>query len=151
MADSRIGIEVEGLDELRKSFAAGANRRELDKGLRSSHKEIAKTVEVSAKVGAATGTRQQRAAIRALLGRGTPTSAMVTIRNSRAVPFGIGAFMGAVVHKQFPEWVGTSWDLAAGDGPYVVAEAIAEDLDRIASTYESGILKTLDGLGLPVA
>ena len=42
---------------------------------------------------------------------------------------GDGAFLGARGFRQFPDWVGstTSWDIEAGTGPYVVAEAIEHD------------------------
>lgn len=147
--NGRIGLEVEGLVELRQAFAK-ADRKRLDAGLRGAHKEIAKTVESDSRSAAASGTAQQQKAIRVLLGRGTPTSALIAIRNTGAVPFGIGAFMGAVEYKQFPDWVGTAWDIEAGDGPYVVAETIARNLGDIVDTYAEAMADTLEAVGLPV-
>lgn len=147
--NGRIGLEVEGLVELRRSFAK-ADRKRLDAGLRGAHKTIAKTVESDSRSAAASGTAQQQKAIRAILGRGDPTASIIMLRNNKSVPFGIGAFMGAVVWKQFPAWVGTAWDIEAGDGPYVVAETIARNLGEIVDTYAEAMADTLEAVGLPV-
>ncbi len=143
----RVGIEVEGLKELRRSFDR-ADRKELDRGLRQAHKKVAKDVESDSRGAASGGTAQQAKAIRAILGQGTPESSIIRLRNSAAVPFGIGAFMGALQFKQFPAWVGTAWDIEAGDGPYVVAETIARDMDDIQDTFLDEIGNVLDEYGI---
>ena len=141
-------FEVEGIREVRLAFGRAGQKRELDRALRAAHKDIAKNVEKDAR--ATPGTAQQRKAIKAILGKGEPEAAIIALRNTAGVPFGIGSFMGALAWKQFPAWVGQNWDIEAGDGPYVVAAAIARDLPKIADTYETEIGRVIESVGLNV-
>lgn len=148
MTSGRVGLEVEGLRELRQSFGKAGRKKELDRGLRDAHKKIAKDTESASKAAAATGTAQQARMIRALLGKGETEASVLSIKRSSAAPFGLGAFMGAIRWKQFPAWVGESWDIEAGKGPYVVAATIARQLPQIRESYADGIDDTLRHLGL---
>ena len=93
--------------------------------------------------------QQQRAAA-ALLGKGTAKEASIAVRNTGRVPFGIGAFMGALQYRQFPPWVGNSWDITAGEGPYVIAEAVAAAMPEIVEEFEWAIGHAIRQAGLEV-
>ena len=111
---------VEGVDELRRSLKA------VDGGvkqLRKANKDVAKAVEGRSRSRSGSGTAQQAKAAKALLGTGEASRAVLKIRNLGSVPFGIGAFMGALAWKQFPPWVGNNWTLGQpGEGPYVLRD-----------------------------
>jgi hypothetical protein len=64
------------------------------------------------------------------------------------MPFGIGAFLGAVKYKQFPEWVGNTWALEVGQGPYVIAPTIATNMDEIKETFIEMLELAAEALGL---
>jgi hypothetical protein len=152
------GVEVHGARELRTTMrrmgVEGSN-----KALKEAHTNVAKFVEDRTR---GRGTRQQVRAARALVAKGTARSAMLAIKNTGAVPFGIGAFMGASSRfgwyaarryrneprRQFPEWVGNNWDLENGQGPYVIAEVIQERRDDIYEAFLDEMRKAAESLGL---
>ena len=119
---------VEGVDELRRSLKA------VDGGvkqLRKANKDVAKAVEGRSRSRSGSGTAQQAKAAKALLGTGEASRAVIKIRNLGSVPFGIGAFMGALAWKQFPPWVGNNWTLGQpGEGPYVLRDVFDKDFDE---------------------
>jgi hypothetical protein len=140
-------LEVEGIAELRRTLkAAGAGTRDLQQ----AHKRVSKIVEGGSRRRAPGGTRQQRAAGKVLLGKGTVKGADLSIRNTAKVPFGLGAFLGGK-RPQFPEWVGARWDVLAGGGPYVVADAIREDRTEIMDTFAEEIAAVFAAAGLDVS
>ena len=141
-------VEVDGIRDVRRAFRrATGSTRDLGK----AHKKVGKVVELESKRRAkSVGTRQQAKAARALLARGTGTTAELSIRNTKAVPFGLGAFMGG--HRpQFPPWVGARWDiLQPGQGPYVIGEAIRGELPEILTVFEAEVGAALTAAGLDV-
>ena len=120
---------VEGVDELRRSLKA------VDGGvkqLRKANKDVAKAVEGRSRSRSGSGTAQQAKVAKALLGTGEASRAVIKIRNLGSVPFGIGAFMGALAWKQFPPWVGNNWTLGQpGEGPYVLRDVFDKDFDEV--------------------
>lgn len=120
---------VEGVDELRRSLKA------VDGGvkqLRKANKDVAKAVEGRSRSRSGSGTAQQAKAAKALLGTGEASRAVIKIRDLGSVPFGIGAFMGALAWKQFPPWVGNNWTLGQpGEGPYVLRDVFDKDFDEV--------------------
>jgi len=145
----RPAIRVEGLDETRRALRkAGATS--ATKAIRAAHKTTAKLVEGESRSRASGATRQQARAARSMLGKGTAGAAVLALRNTGSIPYGIGAYMGAKAYRQFPDWVGNNWDLAAGTGPYVVAEAISENLDEILELFETEIRDAIQSAGLDV-
>ncbi len=145
MVDTRY--RVEGIRELRTAL------REVDGGvkeLRKANRSVAKEAEARSRSDAHSGTRQQAAAAKAILGAGLATEAVLKIRNLAGVPFGIGAFMGALAWKQFPPWVGNSWTLGnPGEGPYVIRDVFARDGDEILDPYLEELADLFTRAGLP--
>jgi hypothetical protein len=145
----RPAIRVEGLDDTRRALRrAGATS--ATKAIRAAHKTTAKLVEGESRSKASGATRQQARAARSMLGKGTVKAAALALRNTGSIPYGIGAYMGSKAYAQFPDWVGNAWDLAAGEGPYVVAEAISENLDEILDLFETEIRDAIESAGLDV-
>lgn len=138
-------VNVVGAKELARDFrkATGSTR-----DLSRAHREVGRLATDRSKGRAASAAPQQQKAARALLGKGTSSEASVAVRNMGSVPFGIGAFMGAIQYRQFPPWVGNSWDIEAGEGPYVIAEAIASGMPEILETFEAAIGHAITGAGL---
>lgn len=139
-----VGVRVEGIRELRSAL----RRMQVDgssKALRQAHKNVAKFVEQRSR---GRGTAQQVRAARAILGKGETAEASIAIRNLSAVPFGLGAFMGSLRYKQFPTWVGNNWNLEAGEGPYVIADAIQSGRTDIMREFVDEMRKAADALGL---
>lgn len=162
MAQAPLAVTVDGADELARTLrrVQGSTR-----DLSAAHRRIGR--EAAEMVRTAPGkTRQQSAAIRALIGRGSQRAAEVGIRNLSAVPFGMVAFMGAgrrtgwaataralgapTRRQQHLAWVGSTWDIEAGDGPYVFRDVFrdAVNRERIRSEYEDEIGRLLEKVGL---
>jgi hypothetical protein len=139
-------IEVDGLAEVRRALKAAKGST---KDLRQAHRRVAKVAETGSRRDARSGIPQQRRAAKVLLAKGSTQGADLAIRNTSAVPFGLGAFLGG--HRpQFPPWVGNRWDVLAGDGPYVIAEAIQRDRDDILAAFDEEMGQLLEAAGLPV-
>jgi hypothetical protein len=139
-------FEVEGARQIAHAFRSTAGST---KDLSAAHRKVAKVVEGGSRRGAASGRPQQRAAGRTLAARGSQASADLALRNTSAVPFGLGAFLGS--HRpQFPglPWVGNRWDILAGDGPHVIADAIRRDAEDIRQTFADEVLALLKSHGI---
>lgn len=137
-------IRVEGLADVRRSLkAAGAKSSDLSK----AHRRVAKLVESESRQRAPGGTPQQRAAAKVLLGRGTSREARLAIRNTTRIPFGKGAFLGGK-RPQFDRWVGNNWDVLAGRGPYVIADAMRRRQTDIVDEFEAAVMDVFRTYGL---
>ena len=140
-------IRVEGARELARAFRkATGSSRELSR----AHREVGRLATDKSKHAAISARPQQQRAAAALLGKGTAKEASIAVRNTGRVPFGIGAFMGALQYRQFPPWVGNSWDITAGEGPYVIAEAVAAAMPEIVEEFEWAIGHAIRQAGLEV-
>lgn len=142
---SRVAVDVDGAKQLAQAFRqmAGPGAR---KGLRSAHVETSRFVTTKSK--ASPDTAQQQRASRALLGKGTQDSGYVAIRNMASMPFGIGAYIGAKRYKQFPDWVGNTWNLEAGQGPYVIAPVIGSNMEEIKDIFLDMLQVAAEAVGL---
>lgn len=58
----------------------------------------------------------------------------------RNPPFAQGAVWGALQYKQFPEWVGNTWEVGGAGGPYGINMAIRENKDEITESYAEGFV-----------
>lgn len=141
-------INVEGADQMVAAFRAVGG--EL-KDLTAANRKVAKVFSEAARARAASGTRQQSRARMALKPTATRKSAALSINNTSSVPFGKGAFLGAIRWKQFPAWVGNSWNLEAGDGPYVVAPAFVDARPEILDAYNREVASVFEAVGLAVS
>lgn len=86
-----------------------------------------------------TETAQQSKAFRdgsPLAPKGTVRFA--SIRLTGRPPFADGAMFGAKQYKQFPPWVGNTWEIGGGGGPVPLNPAIRETKDDIAQGYVDG-------------
>lgn len=82
-----------------------------------------------------------------MLGSGTGRAAILNLRNTKAVPFGLGAYLGGH-RRQFPDWVGNNWDLLKGKGPYVVAPTIKQHQDEILGAINAELSRVLKEAGI---
>lgn len=140
-------LRVEGARELSRAFrqATGTTR-----DLSRAYREVGRLATDRSKREAINAAPQQRKAAAALLGKGTSTQASVAVRNTGRIPFGLGAFMGALQYRQFPPWVGNSWDIMAGGGPYVIGEAVRGAMPEIVDEFEWAIGHAIRQAGLDV-
>lgn len=123
-------VHVEGLREFQRGL------RDMDRDLAREFRDaLADVGRKSAEEGryrAQGGTRQQAAAAYNIENRATMKAATISIGNGNNLPFAVGAFFGAKAWPQFPTWVGNSWEVGvAGQGPYHVNAAIADNVDQI--------------------
>lgn len=137
---------TEGIPELRTRLKAVAG---TDKDLRGAHRRVSKVVESGSRARAGSGTRQQARAASTLLGKGDAKGASLAMRNTSRVPFGLGAFLGGK-RPQFPEWVGSRWDVQAGGGPYVIGDTIRGDRLAIETSFADEILRVIEQAGIEV-
>ena len=143
-------VGVDGLKEARRAFrdAEGKTR-----DLSAAHRKVAQLATERTKARAATGTRQQAAAAKALIGRGTAAGADLAVRNTSAVPFGKGAFFGSLRWQQFPMWVGNTWDIEAGDGPYIIRDVLSDrsNIEDFQDKFLEEFGSALAAVGLDIA
>ncbi len=124
-----VAVEIQGLREFRSGLRkAGYGWPRV---LAKVNRDIAKFVEGKAQ--GQTMTRQQAKASSAISGRGTQRESKIVIGGSP--PFALGAFMGALRYRQFPTWVGNSWEVGGPGGPFAVNPAIRENKDDIVDAY----------------
>lgn len=134
MAAGPSGIEIKGLKEWRRDLAkCGAG---WNKMLRDLNKGIAKFVEGEAKGNWFRPVQVE--AERAVRGSGTIRGAKIGVGTSP--PFAQGAVWGAKQYKQFPPWVGNTWEVGGPGGPYGINMAIRENRDEITESYAEGFV-----------
>lgn len=150
MASASSAVQVEGLAELRKALRVMGP--EWGRMLSKTHREIAKRTAALARSKAGGVGRPQARMSGAIKGSGTQTAASITVSQSGRHPFANPAFWGqtkrtgwyasiwAAGHHdgraQALPWVGSDWDVGvAGQGPYAINDAIADELPKILDTY----------------
>lgn len=142
-------VEVDGLKEARRAFrdAEGQTR-----DLSAAHRRVAQAAAERIRARAATGTRQQAAAAKVIKGRGTASGADVAVTNTAAVPFGKGAFFGSLRWKQFPAWVGNTWDIESGDGPFVIRDVLSNpaEFEQLSLMFLEEFAAALATAGLTI-
>lgn len=140
-------VEVDGLKELRRAFRAAEGKT---KDLSAAHRKVAMLAAERVRARAVSGTRQQAAAAKAITGRGAASGADLAVRNTASVPFGKGAFFGALRWQQFPAWIGNSWSVGDGDGPYVIRDVLSDkrNLDEFAEMFLDDFAEAFRAVGL---
>ncbi len=140
---AQAATQVRGLAEFRSQLKAADKTfpRELAKAHRKIGNQVAGTAQSIAK-----GTsRQMAAASGAIKGRGTQRQASVAISGGARIPFADGAFWGAEAYPQFPPWVGNTWAPGvAGQGPYAINDAVAEEIPETLDTFSQMITDLYD-------
>ena len=129
-----VAVEIQGL----RQFQAGLRKAGSGwpKVLAGVNRDIAKHIEGKAK-GSYLESAQQVKAERAISGRGTTRESKIVIGGSP--PFALGAFMGALQYRQFPQWVGNNWEVGGAGGPGAVNPAIRDSKEDIVDAYGDGL------------
>ena len=70
------------------------------------------------------GTAQMRKMALGVKPAATSEGGRINFTNTASKPYVLGAFFGSK-NNRFPPWVGGSWDLNRGTGPYLLPDAIA--------------------------
>lgn len=140
-------VQIEGATELRKQFKQLGGKT---KDLSAVNRKIARSATELVKARSSLGTRQQASAAKSFIGRGTSKAAEIGIRNTASMPYGLGAFMGSIRWKQFPAWVGNSWELGSGDGPYVLRDVFGDSskLEEISDEFLREFAELASSVGL---
>ena len=152
-------IETVGLKEFRAELRRLQDDKEFTKELRQVNKKVA-DIAADAARGIASGMGGiQSANASAIRGQATQTQARIGVRRSSRNPAANAAFWGAKRRSgwyarsryraspapQFPQWVGNMWDVGvAGQGPYAINDAIANNMDQLLDAFRDGI-ETLAG------
>lgn len=100
---------------------------------------------VVAELSQSPATRQQARMVPAVV---ASKAGAVAIRQNKSFPFSHGAFFGAKRWRQFPQWVGASWDMMRGTGPYVITPTVVRNRERILGVMTDEIVRTARELGL---
>ena len=135
-------FHIVGLKELQRDLRAVS--ADLPKELRKANLDVAKIVEAEAKQRASDFGGVRAKAAPAIKGQAEQRRAKIVVDGNK-VPFALGAFYGAKQYKQFPDWVGNSWDAGGPGGPYAINAAIHDKEDEIVDAY-AGIADRLFGL-----
>lgn len=125
-------VRIEGLADFRRDLR-GAGQG-WPRTLSVVNRRVANYVADKAR--GMTETAQQAKASRAIRGSATQSAAKIAV--TRSPVFAQGAFFGALRFKQFPAWVGNSWEPGGGGGPYAVNPAIRDSLQDIVDAYGDG-------------
>lgn len=76
------------------------------------------------------GTAQMRKMALGVKPAATSEGGRINFTNTASKPFTLGAFFGSK-NNRFPPWIGASWDLNRGTGPYLLPEAITATRDVV--------------------
>lgn len=139
---SSSGVQIVGLDELRRELRRLENPREWAKALGRIHRSVALEVAKTARSYAQSNGGSQKHFAAAIRGYGSVQAARVGI----ARPEAFAAFWGAKQshtgwntgnegRPNQPEWVGNAWDVGVkGQGPYALNDAVADRIDWAVDT-----------------
>ncbi len=121
--------EIVGLRDFQREL------RTLDKKLgtelRQGLKRAAEVGAEGARARAGSGNRMQSAAAESIKAQAEQRAAKVSF-GSAAIPYAVGAFMGALAWPQFEPWVGNTWAVGQpGEGPYLVNQGLADRMDAM--------------------
>lgn len=149
-----MSVDIKGIDELIHDLRDRlGSDRSWDQELAGAHKLVGERAADWARFSAAGGTRQQATAIDRIKGRGFPTHATIGVYNAGVTQYALGAFYGAKRRfgwyadavkyggrdadrrKQFPAWVGNSWEPAGDGGPYHVNSSLRDHIEDIQKFY----------------
>ena len=145
-------MEVEGAKELRRELKAAD--KAWPKELAKLHREIAQRVTATARGNVASlPSAQQRAAAGNVRARGSAAAARVAVVPTAAVPWAKAAIWGSKGRsgwyadpkyagsggRQFPAWVGGSWQVGGPGGPYGVNAAVRSEAPWVEAKYLSGV------------
>ncbi len=132
-----VGVEIKGLKEMRSALRrAGPG---WTGALRDVNKNIANFVanraqgmgETKQQTVASRKTRGGYPPVQAINGKGTVRGASISLKNH---PYAAGALFGGYA-KQFPEWVGNTWEVGGSGGPAAINPAIRTSKDEIDTAY----------------
>lgn len=141
-------IRVEGLSDFRRELRQVDNA--LDKEMRAAHRKIASRVQSKARSNASAAGGAYARSKTAIRGSSSATFADVGLNRRTSQEFAAATFFGALKRtgwyaaakyagsegRQFPEWVGNTWEAARYDqGPYVINYTVAEERDDIEEPY----------------
>ena len=149
MADPFLSLTVDGLDDMVRGINDA--QRALSREQAKQNQKIAGPIAAAARAKAAGGTPQQRHFAIVIRAKSTARQVRIAISQARGTQAGgWGTFFGAKKWKQFPTWVGNSWDAGKrGEGPYVINDTIADHLDEIedktAKAFETALFKAFPG------
>lgn len=139
---SSSGVQIVGLNELRRELRRLENPREWSKALAKIHREVAKEVASTARSFAQANGGSQKHFAAAIRGYGSVQAARIGIAN----PDAFAAFWGAKQdhtgwnagnegRPNQPEWVGNSFDVGVkGQGPYALNDAVADRIEWAVDT-----------------
>lgn len=123
------GGQVVGLREFQRELRALDRRwgTELRQGL----KRAAEVGAEGARSRAGSGSRMQASAAASIKAQAEQRAAKISF-GSAAIPYAVGAFMGALAYPQFEPWVGNTWAVGQpGEGPYLVNQGIADRMEAM--------------------
>lgn len=134
-------VHVEGLDEFRAGLKHANNPRAFKTELKKEERVIATEVAQTAR-GIASGMGGPFAHFAgAIVGKSTVQGASIGLGG----PYANDTFWGGKATtgwnagndgaRQHPEWVGASWDVKEGQGPYALVPAIVELEPKIVHDY----------------
>ena len=65
----------------------------------------------------------------------------------------VGAFFGSLRWQQFPMWVGNTWDIEAGDGPYIIRDVLSDrsNIEDFQDKFLEEFGSALAAVGLDIA
>lgn len=139
-------VFVRGLDEFRRDLKRFD--KALGKELRQAHLRVAKFVAGRAQSAApgrakeaiAPKATQKAAQIRLTAGRRGDALAVFLGMRRRSGWYAAGRYKDSD-GSQFEPWIGNSWDIGQGTGPYYVGPAINNSIDAVIELYFDEIEK----------
>jgi len=121
--------EIVGLRDFQRELRA--LDKKLGTELRQGLKRAAEVGAEGARARAGSGNRMQAAAAASIKAQAEQRAAKVSF-GSAALPYAVGAFMGALAWPQFEPWVGNTWAVGQpGEGPYLVNQGLADRMDAM--------------------
>lgn len=121
--------EIVGLRDFQRELRA--LDKKLGTELRQGLKRAAEVGAEGARARAGSGNRMQASAAASIKAQAEQRAAKVSF-GSAAIPYAVGAFMGALAYPQFEPWVGNTWAVGQpGEGPYLVNQGLADRMEAM--------------------
>lgn len=149
-------VEVVGLKEFLRKLREADDRWAPE--LKAAHRKVAdRAVDWAQFSAIGSGTRQQQQASDRIKGRGFPDRATIGVYNAGLTQYALGAFYGGskrhgwfsdfkynhVKKRQFPEWVGQTWEVGGDGGPYHINSSLRDHMDDILDFFTEVIDETV--------
>jgi hypothetical protein len=134
------GVHIEGLDEFIAELRQLKGDTNWVKAFTKAERKIGNEIAAKARAAAPAASRQAGHFASAIKGGATAgQGARISLGGATTASGKTRAAPGFWGRKSQGNWIGTSWDVGEGGGPYAINSTIAAETSRITQAYGDAI------------